>query len=146
MQYKTQSEQNTIVFALNLAKKFKGGDIILLFGKIGSGKTTLVRGIAQYFGISKHIQSPTYVIIKSYKINKHVRTNKVKQLIHIDAYRLNTQSDLEELGINELICDKNNIVIIENPGRLFTNINAKYYLRLVITEPEDRNIDITIDN
>ncbi|MEK7582949.1 MAG: tRNA (adenosine(37)-N6)-threonylcarbamoyltransferase complex ATPase subunit type 1 TsaE [Patescibacteria group bacterium] len=76
--------------------------VIGLEGELGSGKTTFVQKFAKALGITEHITSPTFVILKKYG-----------NLVHIDAYRLKSSEDLKKLGIQELIEDPRNIIFIE---------------------------------
>lgn len=92
--------------AENLVKKLKNGDILALYGDLGGGKTTFVQGLAKGLGIKKRIISPTFVIIRSYKVG-------FKNFYHIDLYRVEDKKDLESLGIMEIINNPENIVVIE---------------------------------
>ncbi len=88
--------------------------VVALEGELGSGKTTLTQEIAKILGVKEGVISPTFVIMKKYKVSD----KKFKQLIHIDAYRLNKSSELLHLGWQELLEDKNNLIIIEWPGNV----------------------------
>ncbi len=85
--------------------------IITLHGDLGAGKTTLVQEIAKQLGIKENIVSPTFVIMKKYECVD----GKFKYLIHIDAYRLEKSEELLKLGWQELIEDRNNLIILEWP-------------------------------
>ena len=85
--------------------------IVGLYGDLGSGKTTFVKGIAKVFGLEKTITSPTFVIEKIYKLKNHVFDN----LIHIDAYRLKSGDELLSLGWEEISKNPKNIIFIEWP-------------------------------
>ena len=101
----TNSEQETIDLGKDFAKTLQGGEVILLVGDLGAGKTTFVKGVALNFNIKKHITSPTFVLMKVYQIK-----NKIKELIHIDTYRGLSFSDLENIGAlgyfgrNDTVC------------------------------------------
>ncbi len=106
--YTSKSVAQTKNLAKKLAKDFKDGPIILgLVGNLGTGKTHFTKGLAEFYGIKKAITSPTFVLLKPYKIK-----NK-KNLIHIDCYRLDNPEELLAIGLNEFISNKNNIVVIE---------------------------------
>jgi len=85
--------------------------IVGLYGDLGSGKTTFVKGIAKVFGLEKTITSPTFVIEKIYKLKNQVLDN----LIHIDAYRLKSGDELLSLGWEEISKNPKNIIFIEWP-------------------------------
>ncbi len=109
-QYASKSVTETKKIAKNIAKTFKGGEVLGLVGNLGTGKTHFTKGLAEYFKIQKAITSPTFVLLKPYKINKDIN---IKQLVHIDCYRLNSPEELLAIGLNEFIKDKRNIVVIE---------------------------------
>ena len=88
--------------------------VIALVGKLGSGKTTFVQKFAKAMGITESVLSPTFVILKSYKL----KAISHKLLIHIDAYRLKNAGELEDLGIHELIADPQNVIFIEWADRV----------------------------
>lgn len=105
--YITKSDTETKNLAKILSKKLKS-KMIALSGPLGSGKTTFVQGFAQGLGIKDKIISPTFVLIRQHKI-----PGTKKTLYHADLYRLNSQKDLQELGLKDLFEDPNAIVLIE---------------------------------
>lgn len=111
----THNEKETLAFANKLSKILNGGDILCLYGNLGAGKSVLARGIAKALSIKGSIQSPTFVLMKVYKIKKH---KSIKQLCHIDAYRLSDGTELEDIGIQEYFNDKNTLTIIEWPENI----------------------------
>lgn len=117
-QYLTSSEQETKKLARKFAKIFQTG-IIALIGELGSGKTTFVQGFAKGLGIKEKIISPTFVLIRQHKIPK---TKKV--LYHIDLYRLEKNYS-QELGLEEIINDPKNIVVIEWAEKIEKNLLDK---------------------
>ncbi|MBI2195791.1 MAG: tRNA (adenosine(37)-N6)-threonylcarbamoyltransferase complex ATPase subunit type 1 TsaE [Candidatus Levybacteria bacterium] len=92
-----------------LAKTLKGGSAVCLYGQLGAGKTTFVQGLAKGLGIKQRITSPTFIIVRKYKISK----SSVKSFYHIDLYRIDTSSDIKNLGLDEILNDKNALVVIE---------------------------------
>ena len=90
-----------------LAKELKGGKIICLEGELGSGKTTFTQGLLKSLGVRGPCTSPTFVIMKMYK----------DSIFHFDAYRVRDK-DILNLGWEELIADKNNIIIVEWADRI----------------------------
>lgn len=103
----TNNIEETYALGEKLAKVLPCGSTILMNGDLGSGKTTLVRGIARGLHINEVVQSPTFNIMKLYlKGDKH--------LIHIDAYRLN---DINiDIGLEEYIGDEHSLTMIEWPN------------------------------
>ncbi|OGZ28493.1 MAG: tRNA (adenosine(37)-N6)-threonylcarbamoyltransferase complex ATPase subunit type 1 TsaE [Candidatus Niyogibacteria bacterium RIFCSPLOWO2_01_FULL_45_48] len=84
--------------------------LVLAFsGELGAGKTTFVQGLAKGLGIKEKIKSPTFLIVKNYKL----KTKNHKLFIHIDAYRLKKPKDILSLGWREMSGDQKNIIVIE---------------------------------
>jgi len=88
--------------------------VCTLSGDLGAGKTTLVQAIARELGIADTIQSPTFVIRKSYTTTDPVIT----QLIHIDAYRLESGSELTKLHFHEDLQQQKTLICLEWPERI----------------------------
>ena len=117
----THSEKQTIQLGKKLAQAIKSGQIIGLAGELGAGKTQFVKGLAQGFGIKNIITSPTFVLLKFYKIQnskfpglaKRSGAGKIQNLAHIDCYRLDKPEELLDLGWDELVNNPNNIIVIE---------------------------------
>lgn len=109
----TKSAEETQQFGELFAKKLNKQSIIALSGDLGAGKTTFVQGLAKGVGITKRIISPTFIIIRKYRIKK-----QVKEFYHIDLYRIHSEKDLEGLGLQEILHDPEAIVVIEWPEKL----------------------------
>ena len=112
---KTLSVEATQKVAENLVKKIleagpRNGAVVLgLVGDLGAGKTTFAQGFARALGVKEKITSPTFLIVKSYKLE----VISFKNFYHIDAYRLNSPQELLDLGLADLIKNPQNIILIE---------------------------------
>ena len=126
----TKSEADTISFAYNLASKLKTGDIIVLTGELGSGKTKFTQGILKYFGLDNEISSPTFTIVNEYHKNS---TN----IYHFDVYRLSDVDEFYAIGGDEYF--SNGICIIEW-GELISSALPKDYFHIVFSK-DDENED-----
>jgi len=93
----------------NLESK-KSAVVIALKGNLGAGKTTFVQGFARALGIKENVLSPTFVLLKTYKI-KNVRN--LKHLTHIDCYRVDSPKELEHIGFSKMLKDGDAVVLIE---------------------------------
>ncbi len=91
------------------------GNCIALAGNLGAGKTRFVQEMAKNLDIKERVISPTFVIMKEYKIKSEKR---FKKLVHIDAYRLQSEDDLKIFNIKELLNNPENLIFIEWPERL----------------------------
>ncbi len=86
--------------------------LIGLSGHLGAGKTAFVKAVAKSLGITEDMTSPTFVIMKRYEISKNP---KWKNLIHIDAYRLEKKEELDVLDFSTLMKDPANLIMVEWP-------------------------------
>jgi tRNA threonylcarbamoyladenosine biosynthesis protein TsaE len=104
----THSAEETIAFGRTLAEMLAPPKLVLLRGNLGAGKTTLVKGIAAAFDAAaeEDVTSPTFTLVHEYR---SPRAN----LYHIDLYRIDTQRELETLGLDDLRADGNGILLIE---------------------------------
>ncbi|MCF7906440.1 tRNA (adenosine(37)-N6)-threonylcarbamoyltransferase complex ATPase subunit type 1 TsaE [Patescibacteria group bacterium] len=126
----SNKEEETYKIAKKYCEDLNGGEVILLKGDLGSGKTTFVKGVAEFFNIKKEeIISPTFTIFNNYKVENN---KNIKNIIHIDAYRIENEEEFLETGALEYFYDKNTIVFIEWPeniksflGDTERNINLK---------------------
>lgn len=105
-EFVTHSVKETEKLAAALAEKLKGGEVILLNGRLGAGKTAFTKGLAKALGIKGNVTSPTFTIMKEYRSEKF-------NLCHFDMYRIESPDELEELGLRELLYDDKNVCVIE---------------------------------
>src|ERR1035437_9279245 len=96
---------------LNAKSLPKGALAVCLSGDLGTGKTAFTQSIAKHLGIKEKIKSPTFVIMKSYKL----KAKNYKRFFHIDAYRLKNEKELLSLGWEGIISNKEHLVFIEWP-------------------------------
>ncbi len=109
-EYNSRGVEETLAFGQKLAQYFKAGDIICLFGELGSGKTTLAKGIAQGLKVNPtKVNSPTFVLMNEY----HGRL----PLFHFDFYRLEEQKEISLIGCEEFFYGPG-VSVIEWPERL----------------------------
>jgi tRNA threonylcarbamoyladenosine biosynthesis protein TsaE len=90
------NETQLIAYAKELAGDLQAGAVIALIGDLGTGKTTFTKALAAGLGVSEPVQSPTFTIIKEYKSGR-------LPLFHFDVYRLESEEELEDLGIDEYL-------------------------------------------
>ena len=104
----THSPEETIAFGRTLAELLAPPKLVLLRGDLGAGKTTLVKGIVAGFEAAEEedVTSPTFTLVHEYR---GPRAN----LYHIDLYRIDTQRELETLGLDDLRAERDSILLIE---------------------------------
>jgi tRNA threonylcarbamoyladenosine biosynthesis protein TsaE len=88
--------------------------VLALQGDLGSGKTTFTQGLAKFLKIKGRVNSPTFVLMKSYKLF----TINYELFYHFDCYRLNEPEEILEIGFKEIIANPKNIVAIEWPEKI----------------------------
>ena len=117
-----------------IAQLLQAGDLVLLNGQLGAGKTTLTRGIGEGLGAIGTIQSPTFVLARTHK------TSKGPKLVHVDAYRLGSAVELDDLDIDF----ENSIVIIEWARDFVEKISENYLVVDIDRASEDdtRSLEI----
>jgi tRNA threonylcarbamoyladenosine biosynthesis protein TsaE len=92
--------------------------VLTLRGDLGAGKTTFLQGFAKGLGIKEKILSPTFVILKHFKITKPQTNSKFTDFYHIDCYRLKDSKDVLELDFKKIISDPKNIIAVEWPEKI----------------------------
>lgn len=120
MEYISNSEMDTIKLGKKIASQLKKGDIIILLGDLGSGKTKLTEGILSYFGLQNEISSPTFTIVNEYD-------TKELKIFHFDLYRLADIDEFFAIGGEEYF--EKGASIIEW-GEMLEGYIPKKYLKL----------------
>ncbi len=119
------SAEEMMDYASQFSKRLAGGDVLLLSGELGAGKTTFTKGLAQGFGVTRDVTSPTFIIMNIYAVS-HSKENIV-QLCHIDAYRLSSNEELLAIGTDEYIGEPRTITALEWPERVFKKYPPNAY-------------------
>lgn len=101
---RSESAEHTMRIAKDVGGSIKGGEWVCLYGTIGAGKTTFVKGLAQGLGVSEHVQSPTFTLMNRYE------TGRIP-ICHIDAYRMANAREIEDTGVLDYFDDC--IVVVE---------------------------------
>jgi tRNA threonylcarbamoyladenosine biosynthesis protein TsaE len=136
-EWRTKTEQETLDCGAKLAQTLKPGMSVALVGELGSGKTTLVKGIARGLGLhdTQEVKSPTFVILHIYKT--------CPPLHHFDFYRLDAKSNLDEIGVQDFISDPNAISVVEWADRIPQVLeDADLLLDLEATDASSRTIKV----
>ena len=107
-QFLTHSAEETIELGRKLAPLLRDARIVLLRGDLGTGKTTVVKGIAEAFDAAEQedVTSPTFTLVHEYR-------GPERSLFHIDLYRIETRANWKRLGLDDLIREEGNILLIE---------------------------------
>ena len=130
-----QSEQAMIKLGELLGEQARPGDLLFLFGELGTGKTTLTKGIAQGLGINVEITSPTFQLLKSY-CGRMVFN-------HLDLYRLEDTGQLDIISPEEFIAE--GVTVVEWGKLLLARLNHPDHLEIMLefgSEPSARNVSL----
>ena len=140
MLYITNSEKETFDLGKSLSEKAKEGDIFLVNGELGVGKSVLIRGMANGLGIKEAMPSPTFTIV-----NEYIGNSKI---YHFDLYRIVEEFELFEIGFEEYIYS-NAISFIEWPykaGSLLPSMDKCIKIDIKIKDNNQREIKIEWKN
>jgi len=130
----TASEEETQAVARELSATLRAGDVVLLAGDLGAGKTTFVRGLAEGLGIDpREVSSPTFTLVHEYR-------GDGLTLYHVDLYRLE-RAATDDLGLEE-IGVKDGVLAIEWPDRLSHHLPGARLVRLEVVNDSSRRITI----
>ena len=134
-EFLSKSELETENIALTFLNEIKSGDVVVLNGPLGSGKTFFVKSVANYYNIS-NTSSPTFAIVNEYFGDK--------KIYHFDFYRINSINELHDIGFEDYIADSESITFIEW-GELFPDIlpNSRYEIQFYLNDDDSRKIVIT---
>jgi tRNA threonylcarbamoyladenosine biosynthesis protein TsaE len=122
-------------FGRSLAARLRAGDLVLLTGPLGAGKTTLTRGIGEGLGVRGPVQSPTFVLART-----HPNLAGGPPLVHVDAYRLGSAALLDDLDLD---FDRS-VVVVEWGAGLLDDVGDSW-LEVVIERPEGAPVDGSTD-
>ena len=126
----TTSEAETAAVAKDLARSLVAGDVLLLSGNLGAGKTAFVRGLAEGLGVDpEEVSSPTFTLVHEYRGEKLT-------LYHADLYRLE-RAATDDLGLEEL---ERGVLAVEWPDRLTHALPGARHISIEILEGDERKI------
>lgn len=127
---------------LNSLKSRNGAIVVALHGDLGAGKTVFTKIIAEFLGVELEVTSPTFVIEKVYEIKEH-KYGPFAHLVHIDAYRLESSTEIKKLHWDEKIKDKKNLIVVEWPEKIEEVIPPDaYHLYFEFVDETTRKIEI----
>ena len=142
MIHQTGSVQETKLLAQQVLYNMGGRNLICLYGDLGAGKTAFVSGMGQILGLT-NIISPTFILIRKHSIKSIVAGVNFKILWHVDLYRLQTLSEVLDLGLSDLWSDQSNLVVIEWPEMIEHLLPKKRVeVRIKSLGPDGRELQI----
>ena len=133
MDFFSRSPEQTRSIGMRLGGALQAGDVVCLQGNLGAGKTTFVQGIAKGWGSLDSVSSPTFIIVNVY------RRADQSQLFHMDAYRLDSTAEAEELDIDSMLSQ--GPLLIEWPERINGLVpNERLWVQLEHIDEEEREM------
>jgi tRNA threonylcarbamoyladenosine biosynthesis protein TsaE len=131
----SRSETETAAVGTDLAATLAAGDVVLLYGDLGAGKTAFVKGLAEGLGVRRdEVSSPTFTLIQEYRGGR-------LPLFHVDLYRLNDRREIEDLGLDEIAVD--GVLAIEWAEKLPRVPSDAVAVRLEYADGDCRRIAIS---
>ena len=121
MLYRTKKPSETRELAKKLTKEIsktsldRSALVIGFAGELGTGKTTFIKSFVRSMGVSNKVTSPTFLILRRFKMPKG---KNFKNIFHIDAYRIEKESELSDVGLEDILDEPQNIVLIEWADRV----------------------------
>ncbi len=128
MEYRTVTSEDMENVGRKIAKTVKGGDVILLYGELGSGKSTLTKGLVEELGVKEVATSPTFTLMNVYDATHP----QIKKVVHCDTYRLKDKDDLEDVGITDYLYKPDTLCIIEWPDKVSHLLTGKSNIKITI--------------
>ena len=116
----SRSRQETVDLGKAFAATVSPGDVVAIYGSLGSGKTQFVVGMCEALAVHSHVASPTFTIINEYPAS-------FGTVVHIDLYRVSSRSEIAELGIEEYF-NRNCICVIEWPESIRDLLPAQHHV------------------
>ena len=137
LNYTTHSAEETIALGREFAPKLREMRMVILHGDLGAGKTTLVKGIAEALNAAAQddVTSPTFTLIHEYR-------GPEVALFHVDLYRIDTEREFNTLGLDELLAEEGNLVMIEW-GEKFPRLMAECDAEVKIERLADTKRKVT---
>lgn len=133
----TKSAKETQKLATRFAAEIMNGGVVCLFGDLGAGKTTFSQAVAKAVGVKDKVASPTFILVRRYEIPEN------RFFWHVDLYRLNTLEETKVLGLEEIMSDPDNIVLIEWPEKIVGFLpKNRWEVKLDLIGKNSRSIEI----
>jgi tRNA threonylcarbamoyladenosine biosynthesis protein TsaE len=145
-EFTSNNPEETLRLGENIGRQLNQGDVVLLFGDLGAGKTLLTQGIARGLGLEEkeYIRSPSFTLINEYKAKYPI--------YHIDLYRIESLTEIENLGLEEIFSG-NGVTIVEWAEKLYktpgdTNtlalpIDKKLEIHIIIQDDDARHFKVS---
>lgn len=134
----SRSPAETAAIGEAVAGWLRDGDVVLLHGDLGAGKTTLVKAIAAGLRVEAVVSSPSFGLINEYDCGLFA---EVERLYHLDLYRLQDERDLASIGFDEYVALESGAALVEWPERAIGHLPDRYLLiEMEVVAPQERRL------
>ncbi len=120
--------KDTAAFAKKFARHISGGDMVMLEGNLGAGKTTFVKALAKALGVTSRIRSPSFTLLHVYKTSD--KKSEIRYLVHADAYRIDSPEAWHDIGLTEWFGRRDAIVCVEWGEKIKPLLKGKKFWHL----------------
>jgi tRNA threonylcarbamoyladenosine biosynthesis protein TsaE len=131
-------EAAMLAYGAALAARLGPDDLVVLFGDLGAGKTTLARGILRGLGFAGHVKSPTYTLVEPYEFGS-------TRVYHFDFYRIKDREELEYIGLDDLLGERA-IKLVEWPERAFGRLPSPQCVIRIRADGTGRVVEVQSPN
>lgn len=137
----TDSPAETIALGERIGSQLKGGEVIALIGNLGTGKTHLIKGIAKGTGATdqSNVNSPTFVLVNEYSSE----TGSL-EVYHIDAYRIDSVAEFEELGFDDF-CYPTSVVLIEWADKILPALKNVDHITIRLSHVAENQRKVSVE-
>ncbi len=138
MTHVSRSTEDTKRIAADFARTLRGGELVLLEGELGAGKTTFAQGLCEALGVQGPVRSPTFAILHAYDAD----AGAIRRVAHLDLYRFKKPEEALELGLDDWLDRPDAVVLAEWPSLGGEHLTARVVRRAVFskTGAEERSI------
>ena len=139
---RVEGAERMVALGVVLSERLRPGDVVLLHGDLGAGKTTLAQGIAQGLGIAGPVLSPTFTLVAEY--DARLADGSPARLYHLDLYRLTDAAELESIGYEAYIAPADGVTLVEWPERAGDHLPERYLLITIAHDGAARRVQLQI--
>ncbi len=139
---RVEGAERMVQLGVALGERLRLGDVVLLHGDLGAGKTTLAQGIARGLGVTGPVQSPTFTLVAEY--DARLADGSPARLYHLDLYRLTDPAELESIGYETYIAPADGVTLVEWPERAGAELPERYLLITITHDGPARRVQLQI--
>lgn len=141
MTHLSRSAEETKQIAADFARTLKGGELVLLEGPLGAGKTTFAQGLCEALGVQGPVRSPTFAILHAYEAH----ADAIRRVAHLDLYRFKKPEEALELGLDDWLNQPDAVVLAEWPSLGGEHLSAVATRRVVFSQTDTETRTIVIE-